>query len=165
MHSQHSPAHQDSQIFGYSNVALQGIHRWSGRETVGKYTVSSFFKYNLNASTLCTENIVHMLWIYFSYNSPSSLDPPEISERSFCTRSHSDTQCTCVVESNPPSGVWWIWDNSDKKSPQMQDGFTTMAVDLLPPDLHQIVCFASNIHGNTTKILHVKKGMCLDTGP
>ncbi|XP_031420772.1 sialic acid-binding Ig-like lectin 14 isoform X2 [Clupea harengus] len=85
--------------------------------------------------------------------------PPEISERSFCTRSHSDTQCTCVVESNPPSGVWWIWDNSDKKSPQMQDGFTTMAVDLLPPDLHQIVCFASNIHGNTTKILHVKKDL------
>ncbi|KAL2101293.1 hypothetical protein ACEWY4_003054 [Coilia grayii] len=82
--------------------------------------------------------------------------PPEVSEGSFCRTSHLGTQCSCTVLSNPSSTVKWIWDHNNKESPRIQNGSVTMAMDLLPPGLQEVACFASNKHGNTVKMLHVK---------
>ncbi|XP_062388319.1 sialic acid-binding Ig-like lectin 13 [Sardina pilchardus] len=91
--------------------------------------------------------------------------PPEISEQSFCTSGHQGTQCSCTVHSNPPSTVRWLWDSSGTgdsgkhESPQIKNGTTAVAMDLLPPDLHQAVCAARNKHGEKMKILHVKNDL------
>ncbi|XP_041941245.1 sialic acid-binding Ig-like lectin 13 isoform X1 [Alosa sapidissima] len=85
--------------------------------------------------------------------------PPEISEQSFCTRGHSGTQCSCTVQSNPPSIVRWVWDHGENESPQIKNGTTAVAMDLLPPNLHQAVCMASNKHGNAMKILYIKNDL------
>lgn len=88
-----------------------------------------------------------------------SLVPPEISSQSFCTKGPSGTHCSCNVQSNPAAKVRWVWDNNDMASPGLQNGTTTVAMAILPPDLPQVVCIAANNHGSVMKILYVKNGM------